>query len=39
MKKFLAIYLGSASAMAKWKTMDEAERNDREKAGKEAWGK
>ena len=23
MKKFLAIYLGSASALAKWKTMDD----------------
>ena len=39
MKKFMAIYLGSASGLEKWKTMDEAERKQRERAGKEAWGK
>jgi hypothetical protein len=39
MKKFLATYLGSASALDKWKTMDEGTRSEQEKAGKEAWGK
>ncbi len=39
MKRFLAIYTGSATALAKWKTLDEAQRREREKAGKEAWGK
>jgi hypothetical protein len=37
MKKFLAIYLGSASNLAKWKAMDEGERKRREKAGMDAW--
>jgi hypothetical protein len=39
MKKFLAIFLGSASGMAKWKAMDEAKRKQLEKAGMEAWQK
>ena len=39
MKKFLAIYIGSASALAKWKTMDEEKRKQQEKGGKEAWGR
>ena len=39
MKKFMAVYLGSASSLSKWKTMDEEERKQREKAGMEAWGK
>jgi hypothetical protein len=39
MKNFVAIYTGPASAMDKWKAMPEAERTQREKAGKEAWGK
>ena len=39
MKKFLATYLGSASAFDKWKTMDEGKRTQQEAAGKEAWGK
>ena len=39
MKKFLAVYLGSASSLAKWKSMDEATRKQQEKAGMEAWGK
>lgn len=39
MKKFLAIYLGSASGLAMWKAMDEEERKQRERGGKEAWGK
>jgi hypothetical protein len=39
MKKFLAIYTGSAASFDKWKTMDEDQRKQKEKAGKEAWGK
>jgi hypothetical protein len=39
MKKFLAIYLGSAAALDQWKLMDEAKRKEKEKAGIEAWGK
>ncbi len=39
MKKFLAIYLGSASAIAKWKEMPEAKRKTLEAAGIQAWGK
>ena len=39
MKKFLAIYLGSAAALDKWKLMEEVERKEKEKAGKKAWGK
>jgi len=38
-KKFLAVYLGSTSSMAKWKAMDEAKRKQSEKAGMEAWQK
>lgn len=39
MKKFLAVYMGSAAAFGKWKTMDEETRKQKEKAGKEAWMK
>jgi hypothetical protein len=39
MKKFLAVYLGSASAIAEWKKMDEDKRKRQEKAGMEAWSK
>ena len=39
MKKFLAIYLGSAEAFARWKAMDEQKRKEREKAGMDAWMK
>lgn len=39
MKKFLAIYLGSASGFAEWKKMDEDKRKRQEKAGMEAWSK
>ena len=39
MKNFLAVYLGSADSMAKWKAMDEGKRKQSEKAGKEAWMK
>lgn len=39
MKKFLAIYIGTASALEKagWKAMDEQTRRAREKAGMDAW--
>ena len=39
MKKFVAIYLGSASTMEAWNKLDEAQRKQRETAGMEAWGK
>ncbi len=39
MKKFMAIYTGSAAAFDKWKAMDEEQRKQQEKAGKEAWEK
>ena len=37
MKKFLAIYTGSASNMDGWKSMEATEREKKEKAGMEAW--
>ena len=39
MKKFLAVYMGSAASMDKWKTLDEGTRKQKEKAGMEAWTK
>ena len=39
MKKFVGIYLGSAEGLAEWKTTDEEERKEREKAGMEGWMK
>lgn len=39
MKKFLAIYLGSPEALAKWKATEEEMRKAGEKAGMEAWMK
>jgi len=39
MKKFLAVYLGSASAIAKWKELSEEKRKTLEAAGMQAWGK
>ena len=39
MKRFLATYMGSASAIAEWKKMDEDKRKQREAAGMEAWVK
>jgi len=39
MKKFLAIYMGSASAIEEWKRMDQETRMQKENTGKEAWGK
>lgn len=38
MKKFLATYLGSESAINSWKMMDDEKRKQKEDAGKEAWG-
>lgn len=38
MKKFLAIYVGTASAIENWKKLDEAERKSREQSGMQAWG-
>jgi hypothetical protein len=40
MKKFLAIYIGTAAAMEKseWNRMDEGKRKEREAAGMKAWG-
>ena len=40
MKKFLAIYIGTAAARerSEWGTMDEAKRKDREATGIKAWG-
>jgi hypothetical protein len=38
MKKFLAIYMGTASSLEKWKAMDEATRKKREESGIKAWG-
>ncbi len=37
MKNFLAIFTGSAEAMAAWKALPEAERTEREARGKRAW--
>lgn len=38
MKKYLAIYLGTADALNKWKGLSESERKQREQAGMKAWG-
>jgi hypothetical protein len=40
MKKFLAIYIGTAPAheKSKWNLMGEAERREREQSGMQAWG-
>jgi transcription antitermination factor NusG len=38
MKKFLAIYIGTASALSEWNTMDEAKRKKLEASGIKAWG-
>jgi hypothetical protein len=37
MKKFLAVFTGSAESMDGWKSLDSTERSRREKAGMEAW--
>lgn len=38
MKKFLAIYIGTADAFKKWSDLSESERKQREQAGMKAWG-
>jgi len=37
MKNYLAIYLGSAAGMDRWKQLPEAERKPLEEAGVKAW--
>jgi hypothetical protein len=39
MKKFVAIYLGSAEGLEEWKATDDEKRKEREKAGMEGWMK
>ena len=39
MKRFVAIYLGSATALAQWKATDDQKRKELEKAGMDAWMK
>jgi hypothetical protein len=39
MKKFVAIYLGSAEGLAEWKATNDETRKEREKAGMEEWMK
>ena len=39
MKQFLAIYLGTESAIAAWKSLEEQERKRRDKLGIDAWMK
>jgi hypothetical protein len=40
MKKFLAVYMGSATSFqrSEWSRMDEGKRKEREAAGMRAWG-
>ena len=38
MKKFLAVYMGSASTIEEWRRLDQDKRAQKEKAGKAAWG-
>jgi hypothetical protein len=37
MKNFLAIYMGSEAARARWEGLDEKKRKEREKAGMKGW--
>jgi len=39
MKKYLAIFLGSAKALEDWKKMDEEMRKKKDKLGMDAWMK
>ncbi|HEY7379381.1 MAG TPA: hypothetical protein VH542_11905 [Steroidobacteraceae bacterium] len=39
MKKFLAIYTGSATARKEWESLSADQRREREKAGIDAWMK
>lgn len=38
MKKFLAIYIGTADALKTWQDLSESERKQREQTGMKAWG-
>lgn len=38
MKRFMALYVGSPGAFAKWSALDDKTRAEREKAGMNAWG-
>ncbi|TBR12515.1 MAG: hypothetical protein EPO43_13550 [Rugosibacter sp.] len=38
MKTFLAVFTGSAEAMARWQALSESERQARHSAGFKAWG-
>lgn len=38
MKKFMAIYVGTPDAFAKWNALDEKVRKERETKGMQAWG-
>jgi hypothetical protein len=37
MKRFLAVYTGSAAAVSRWEALSEAECNERHAAGFKAW--
>jgi hypothetical protein len=37
-KKFLAVYTGSAAARTQWEKLGESQRKEREAAGMKAWG-
>lgn len=37
MKKFMAVFLGTAASMKKWETLDENARKERESKGIAAW--
>lgn len=39
MKKFLAVFLGTAEAMEAWKNLSEEEKGAKQKQGMEAWMK
>jgi hypothetical protein len=39
MKRFLAVYTGSAAALSRWDALTEAERGHRQAAGMAAWHK
>lgn len=37
MKRFLAVFTGSAAALASWEALSESERQDRQARGMEGW--
>ena len=37
MKKFLAVYIGTADALTKWQALNDAAKKEREQAGMNAW--